>query len=84
MVDKALEASLAWIVEKLDQPYELEPDRQTLGTNDSTCSSVSEEDDLSFISYSEDFCEIVKRLRSGEHITTDKTLGCYANKPNLT
>ena len=58
LADQASEASLESIVEELDQSYESEPDGETLATENSTRSSVSDKDDLSFISHSEEFCEI--------------------------
>ena len=56
--DEASEASLRAITNKLDQEYESEPDQETLVTDNDMRSSESEEDDLSFISHSEDFHDI--------------------------
>ena len=43
----------------MDQEYGSEPDGETLGTINSTRSSEGEEDNLSFISHSDNFREIV-------------------------
>ena len=47
------------IANELDQEYGSEPDGETLGTINSTRNSEGEEDDLSFISHSDNFLEIV-------------------------
>ena len=57
-MDEASEASLESVVEELDQSYESESDGETLATEDSTRSLVSDEDYLNFISHSEKICEI--------------------------
>ena len=59
LLEEASEASLGEVVDELDQEIESEPDGETLGTQDSTRISQGEESDLSFISNSNNFREIV-------------------------
>ena len=59
LLEEASEASYGEVVNKLDQEVESEPDGETLGTHDSTRIDPSDESDLSFISNSDNFCEIV-------------------------
>ena len=57
--EEASEASLRAIADELDREYESEPNGETLGTDDSTRISEGGESDLSFISNSDNFREIV-------------------------
>ena len=59
LLEEASEASLGEVADELDQEIESEPDGETVGTRDSTRISEGEESDLSFISNSDNFCEIV-------------------------
>ena len=59
LLEEASEASLGEVVEELDREVESEPDGETLGSQDSARITQDEEDDLSFISYSDNFREIV-------------------------
>ena len=59
LLEEASEASLGEVVNELDQEIESEPDGETLGTHDSTRIDQGKESDLSFISNSDNFREIV-------------------------
>ena len=59
LLEEASEASLGEVVEELDREVESEPDGETLGTQDSARITQGEEEDLSFISNSDNFREIV-------------------------
>ena len=59
LLEEASEASLGKVVEELDREVESEPDGETLGTQDSARITQGEEEDLSFISNSDNFREIV-------------------------
>ena len=59
LLEEASEASLGEVVEELDQEVQSEPDGETLGTRDSVGIAQDEESDLSFVSNSDNFREIV-------------------------
>ena len=59
LLEEASEASLGEVVEELDQEIESEPDGETLGTQDSVGIDQDEDSDLSFVSNSNNFREIV-------------------------
>lgn len=59
LLEEVSEASLGEVVEELGREVESEPDVETLGTQDSTRIAQDEESDLSFVSNSYNFREIV-------------------------
>ena len=59
LLEEASEASLREVTRELDQEVESEPDGETLGTHDSTRIDEDEESDLSIVSDSDNFREIV-------------------------